>query len=135
MTFLLAVLAATVIWFVLAGILFFNPVTDKVYRSEEKHAAVRTLPQSPKTIGMILIAIIIQTVLWAYVYTLVAAALPGDKLIKGLMFGLILVLTKIIPREADRILLTTYPKKRMTIEFIIGIICSLAVGVTFGYLL
>lgn len=133
--FIIATLSASIIWFIVAAILFFNPITDKIYRKEEGHAAVRSLPKSPKTIGMILIAIIIQSVLWAYVYTLIVTALPGDKLTKGLVFGFILVLTKIIPRDIDRILLTTYPKKRMTIEFVIGIICSLAVGVVFGYLL
>jgi hypothetical protein len=66
---------------------------------------------------------------------LVSPAFGGSKLTKGLLFGFILVLTKIIPRDTDRILLTTYPKKRMTIEFIIGIICSLVVGIVFGYML
>ena len=132
---ILAILIASVAWFIAAAILFFNPITDKVYRSEEKHAAVRALPQSPKTIGMILVAIIIQSALWAFVYTLIAPALPGDKMGKWLLFGFILVLTKIIPRDTDRLLLTTYPKKRMTIEFVIGIICSFVVGIVFGYLL
>ena len=133
--FVLAVVIATIVWFVVAAILFFNPVVDKIYRTEERHAAVRALPQSAKTIGMILIAIVIQSALWAYVYTMVSPAFSGGKLTKGLLFGFILVLTKIIPRDTDRILLTTYPKKRMTIEFIVGIVCSLVVGIVFGYML
>ncbi len=133
--FVLAIVVATIIWFLVAAILFFNPVVDKIYRTEERHAAVRALPQSPKTIGMILIAIVIQSALWAYVYTLINPAFSGGKLTKGLLFGFILVLTKIIPRDTDRILLTTYPRKRMTIEFIVGIICSLVVGIVFGYML
>ncbi len=133
--FVLAIVVATILWFVVAAILFFNPVVDKIYRTEERHAAVRALPQSPKTIGMILIAIVIQSALWAYVYALISPAFSGGKLTKGLLFGFILVLTKIIPRDADRILLTTYPTKRMTIEFIVGIVCSLVVGIVFGYML
>jgi heme A synthase len=133
--FIAAIAVASVVWFVLAAVLFFNPVTDKAYRSEEGNPAVRRLPQSPKTIGMILISVVIQSALGAYVYSLVSPSFSGSKLTKGLVFGFILVLTKIIPRDIDRILLTTYPKKRMTIEFIIGIICSIAVGVVFGYLL
>ena len=133
--FVLAVVVATIVWFVVAAILFFNPVVDKIYRIEERHAAVRALPQSAKTIGMILVAIVIQSALWAYVYTMVSPAFSGGNLTKGLLFGFILVLTKIIPRDTDRILLTTYPKKRMTIEFIVGIVCSLVVGIVFGYML
>jgi len=131
---IIAILAAAVAWFVAAAVLFFNPLTDKVYRSEEKHPAVRSLPQSPKTIGKIFIAVLIQSALWAFVYELVVSSLPGDKLAKGLIFGGVLVLTKIIPRDIDRMLLTTYPKKRMTIEFAVGIICSFVVGIVFGYL-
>ncbi len=133
--FVLAVVVATIVWFVVAAILFFNPVVDKIYRIEERHAAVRALPQSAKTIGMILVAIVIQSALWAYVYTMVSPAFSGGKLTNGLLFGFILVLTKIIPRDTDRVLLTTYPKRRMTIEFIVGIVCSLVVGIVFGYML
>lgn len=133
--FIFSVLCASVIWFVVAAVLFFNPITDKAYRSEEGHASVKALPKSSKTIGMILVAIAIQSILWAYVYTLVVTSLPVNSLGKGLLFGFILVLTKIIPRDIDRLLLTTYPKKRMAIEFFIGIICSFAVGIVFGYLL
>lgn len=133
--FILAIIVASIAWFIAAAILFFNPITDKVYRSEEKHPAVRALPQSPKTIGMILAAIVVQSVIWAWVYTLIVPVLPGSKLAKGLLFGFILVLTKIIPRDIDRLLLSTYPKKRMAIEFVIGIICSFVVGIAFGYIL
>ncbi len=133
--FIVAVLVATILWFLVASVLFFNPLVDKIYRSQEGHAGVRTLPQSGKTIGVILLAVVVQSVLWAYVYTLIGSALGGGKLWKGVTFGLILALTKIIPRDIDRILLTTYPRKRMTIEFIIGIICSFVVGIVFGYLL
>jgi len=131
----IAILAASIIWFIVAAILFFNPVIDPIYRSEEGNAAVRALPKSSQTIGKILLAIVVQNILWAYVYLLVSPSLPGDVLRKGLLFGLILVFVKIIPRDVDRLLLTTYPRKRMFIEFCIGIVCSFAVGIVFGYLL
>jgi len=132
---IIAIFTASIIWFITAGILFFNPIVDKQYRKEENIPGVRSLPQSAKTIGKILIAIFIQVTLWAYVYSIISPSLIGDKLTKGTIFGLIIVGLKIIPRDIDRLLLTTYPKKRMTIEFVIGIICSFAVGITFGYLL
>ena len=63
----MAVGAATLAWFFGAAILFFNPVVDKIYRTEEDHAAVRSLPQGPKTVGLILSAVIVQCLLWAWV--------------------------------------------------------------------
>lgn len=131
-----AIIVASFVWFLVAGILFFNPIVDKIYRSQENQNGVRALPKSPKTIGMILIAILIQVIMWAGVYGLINNAIPGNSRVeKGLIFGLILIVMKMIPRDIDRILLSTYPKKRMIIEFIIGAISCLAVGVTFGYLI
>jgi hypothetical protein len=132
---IIAIGIASLIWFILAGILFFNPIIDKIYNKQATHPSVKQLPKSPKTIGKILLAVTIQTALWAYIYTIISPSLPGDKLEKGLFFGLIIALIKIIPRDTDRILLTTYPNIRMTIEFVIGIICGIATGITFGYML
>ncbi len=131
----IAILAASVVWFIVASILFFNPITDKVYRSQDHQPGVRILPPNPKSISMILAAILVQIILWAGVYALVSPALTGDRLHKGLLFGLILVATKMVPRDADRILLSTYPAKRMAIEFVIGCISMMVVGVVFGNLI
>ena len=130
-----AIGAATFAWFIVAGILFFNPITDKIYRSRDHQPGVRVLPPNPKSIGMILAAIVVQIILWALVFHAVKGALPIDKLTRGLSFGLILIATKMIPRDADRILLSTYPSKRMAIEFVIGCVSMMVVGIVFGYLI
>lgn len=125
----------TVAWFLVAGALFFNPVVDRLYRTEEGHPAVRALPQGPRTIGMILAAVLAQTVLWAGVYVLVKPVLGEGVLTRGLLFGGILIVTKILPRDIDRLLLTTYPKRRMTIELVIGCVCAVVTGLVFAWLL
>lgn len=135
MSFVIAVGAAAGFWFVAAAISFFNPIVDKVYRSEEAHPAVRNLPQSPATIAKILLAVVVQCVAWAWVYHLVAPAL-GDTLVeRALTFGAILCATKILPRDVDRVLLTTYPPKRLTIEIVVGVLCAFVVGGTFAWLM
>jgi len=135
MHFIFAVSAASLTWFIAAAALFFNPFVDRIYRSQEGHPAVRTLPQNPRTIAMILAAVIVQCVAWVYVYTLVEDALPDALMSKGLVFGLILTLTKILPRDVDRLLLTTYPGGRMTIEAVVGVVCAFIVGLVFAYML
>lgn len=130
---IVAITVATIVWFVVASALFFNPIVGKIYSNQEKMPGVRSLPKSPKTIVLLLCAILAQVALWAGVYALINSALPGDKLEKGLIFGLILVAIKMIPRDVDRILLSTYPKKRLLIEFIIGTISMFVVGVVFSY--
>jgi hypothetical protein len=130
-----AILLSTIAWFVLAAILFFNPVVDKVYGSQEGHPAVRALPKNGSTIGKILLAVFVQCVLWAFIYTWVKGSLPETIQGKTWIFGTIIFLMKMIPRDIDRLLLTTYPNKRLTIEFIIGAICAYAVAAVFAYYL
>lgn len=133
--FVLTILIATIFWFILAGILYFNPIIDKVYRSEDKKPGVRVLPMSAKTMGKVFLVVLLQVICFASVFVLIKSALPEAGLIRGLIFGFIIVLTKIIPRDTDRILVSTYPTKRLTIEFFIGIIASFVVGIVFGYML
>ena len=133
MSIALPILVAIVVWFVGAAILFFNPIVDKVYRNEEEHPAVRSLPQEPATIGKIVLAITVQVVTWFLVFTWIRDALPTDSAQATLIFGTILNLTKIVPRDVDRVLLTTYPPKRMTIEFAIGLLMSYLVAGSFVY--
>ncbi|MGB8400796.1 hypothetical protein [Bradyrhizobium sp.] len=129
----IAILIATVVWFVAAFALFFNPVVDKIYSSQEGHPSVRALPKSPPTIVKILAAIVVQCTLWAIVFTWIKAALPVDLVSRGVLFGTILSFTKLIPRDIDRMLLTTYPAKRLTIEFVIGVVCAYIVAFVFAY--
>ena len=132
---IVAIAAATAAWFVAAAVLFFNPVVDRPYNSQATHPAVRALPKGPSTIGMILVAVLVQCVLWAGVFVLVKPALPAEAWLRGLLFGAVLSVTKIVPRDVDRLLLTTYPKQRMAIEAVIGVICAVIVGLVFAYTL
>jgi hypothetical protein len=135
MDFAIAVGASAGFWFVAAAVSFFNPIVDKIYRSEESHPAVRQLPRAPATIAKILLAVVVQCVVWAWVYTVVSPSLGGELVEKGLLFGTILCATKILPRDVDRVLLTTYPPKRLTIEVVVGVLCAYVVGFTFAWLL
>lgn len=132
MSILLAAGLAGITWFVVAAGGFFNPLVDRVYRAQEGHPAVRALPQGAATVARILLAIAVQTVLWALVYRVVAPALPAGVVPRGLAFGAILCATKVVPRDVDRVLLTTYPARRMAIEFVIGLACALVVGLVFA---
>lgn len=130
-----AIGAATLAWFVTAAILFFNPVVDRLYRAQESDPAARKLPQQPSTIAKILVAVLVQCVLWAFVYLGIADALSDDALCRGLQFAGLITVVKLVPRDIDRLLLTTYPSLRMGIEFVIGIPCAVVVGLVFAYML
>jgi hypothetical protein len=130
-----AILVSTLVWFFSAMILFFNPIVGKMYQSEEDHPSVKNLPKNPLTMGKIMLAVLVQCILWALVYNYVKASLPSTLEAKTLVFGSIILVMKMIPRDIDRLLLTTYPIKRLTIEFVIGGICAYLVAFVFTYFL
>ncbi len=133
MNVIVVILIATLAWFIAAFVLFFNPIIDKVYKLDENHPSVKTLPKNPKTIGKILLAVLIQCILWALVYYWIKSSLPESFIQRGLIFGGLICLVKIIPRDIDRLLLTTYPSIRMTIEFVVGIACAFVVGFIYAW--
>lgn len=130
-----SILISAVAWFVLALALFFNPVVNKLYQSQENFPGVRVLPKTPGTMGKIFLAVVVQCTLWAFVYSVVKDVLPLSVYGRTLWFGSIIAVMKMIPRDIDRLLLTTYPGKRMMIEFIIGVICAYVVAAVFAYFL
>ncbi|NJO25558.1 MAG: hypothetical protein HC867_07055 [Bacteroidia bacterium] len=128
-----AIIVATIGWFITAMVLFFNPLVGKIYASEENHPAVKQLPKNASTMGTIALAVLIQCILWAIVYVWVKDALPASAVTRTFLFGTVLFLTKMIPRDIDRLLLTTYPRKRMFIEFAIGAVCCYIPAFSYVY--
>lgn len=128
-------LVASVVWFVIGGALYMNPGVAKIYRNAEDSAALKKWASVPKYVGLQYIGILAQCLLWAFVYAMVAPALPEMLLTKGLVFGLILVALKIFPRLFDMWIQSTYPNKLLGVEFINGTIGSLVVGVVFAYVI
>lgn len=77
----------------------------------------------------------VQCLLWAFIFALVKPVLPEVLLIKGLVFGLILVAVKIFPRFFDMWIQSTYPNKLLIVEFVNGTIGSFIIGVVFAYVI
>jgi hypothetical protein len=135
MDIFIAALVAGLAWFLVAGILFFNPVVDRIYRLREGHPAVRALPTGPRTVGKIMAAIMLQTLPWAWLFAWLEPALPREPVAQGLAFGALLCAVKLVGRDVDRVLLSTYPAARLAIELVIGIVCAGVVGVVFAFML
>jgi hypothetical protein len=135
MDIIVAALVAGLAWFVVAAVLFFNPVVDKIYRRHEGHPAVRPLPTGPRTVAKIGIAIMMQTLPWAWLFHWLAPSLPSEPVARGLAFGAILCAVKLLGRDIDRVLLSTYPSVRLAIELVIGVVCAGVVGVVYAFML
>lgn len=125
--------AASIAWFIVGGALYMNPIVARIYKDAEKSPALKKWQSVPKYIGLQYVGILAQCLLWALVFALVKPVLPDGVLMKGLVFGLILVAVKIFPRFYDMWIQSTYPNELLAIEFFNGTIGSLVIGTVLAY--
>ncbi len=125
--------AASMAWFLIGGALYMNPWVAKIYKTAETSPALKKWPSVPKYIGLQYVGILAQCLLWAFVFVLVKPALPEGLLIKGFVFGLILIAVKIFPRFFDAWIQSTYPNRLLVIELVNGIIGSFVIGMALAY--
>jgi len=126
---------ASVVWFIVGGALYMNPLIAKIYKNAETSPGLKKWLNVPKYIGLTYVGILAQCLLWAFVFAMAKPVLPDGILMKGLVFGLILVVVKIFPRFVDMWIQSTYPNKLLAIEFVNGIIGSFVIGLVFAYVI
>lgn len=127
--------AASLAWFIVGGALYMNPVVAKIYKDAEKSPALKKWPSVTRYIGLQYAGILAQCLLWALVFALVEPVLPDAVLMKGLVFGLILIAVKIFPRFYDMWIQSTYPNELLAIEFVNGTVGSFVIGTVLAYLI
>ncbi len=132
---LLATLVASVVWFVLGSVLYMNPMVAKIYKAFEDKGKIKKWKSMGKMMGFLILIIVIQCFFWAVVYAFIKPVLPAMLVASGLTFGLILVVTKNIPKFLDMYLQTIHPNRLLTIELVNGIISSLVLGLVYAWLI
>ena len=128
-------IVSSVVWFIVGGALYMNPLVAKIYKNVEDSPAFKKWKSVPKYILFQYIGVLAQCLLWSFVFALVKPALPEGILKKGVVFGLILVVVKIFPRFFDMWIQTTYPNRLLLVEFINGTIGSFVIGIVFTYII
>jgi len=126
---------ASIVWFIVGGALYMNPFVAKIYKDAENSPALKKWSSVPRYLGLQYVGILAQCLLWAFVFALAKPVLPDGVLVKGLIFGLILIAVKIFPRFFDMWIQSTYPNKLLAIEFVNGTIGSFVIGLVFAYVI
>ncbi len=112
-----------------------NPFVAKIYKDAQGLPGVKKWLNVPKYLSLQYAGILVQCLLWAFVFALIKSTLSEEVLIKGLVFGLVLVAIKIIPRFFDMWIQSTYPNKLLAVEIINGTIGSFVIGIVFAYII
>jgi hypothetical protein len=130
---ILAGFLASVVWFIIGGALYMNPFVAEIYKKAKDSPGLKKWPSVPKYLALQYVGILIQCLLWAFVFALVKSVLPEAVWMKVFVFGLILLAVKIIPRFFDMWIQSTYPNKLLVVEFINGTIGSFIIAAVFVY--
>lgn len=135
----LVILLTAIAWVVLGSILFFNPLVDPVYqemyRHLDKYPQVRSVPKTPPMLALISAINILKCSCYGAVYLLVLPCLPAEPVSRGVLFGVMLTLTRMIPGDVDRAFFTTYPAKAAWIEFAIFTIGVFFIAMSYAFFL
>ena len=128
--------AATIVWFIVGAVVYMNPFVAKIYKKYEETPSVKNRKDVKKFIvNTFVFGILIQCLLFAFVYLFIQSILPGNLLLNTFYFGIILVAVKIIPRFFDMWVQSSYPTQLLTIEIINGTIGSFVIAFVFAVLL
>lgn len=127
----LAGVLASIVWFIVGGILYMNPFVAKIYRNFEKSPGLKKWRDTKKyLISMYVFGILIQCLLFAVVYSFIKPVLSGSLVSNTLSFGSILIAVKVLPRLFDMWMQSTYPNKLLAVEFVNGVIGSFVIALT-----
>lgn len=125
---------ASVALFIVGGALYTNPLVGKIYKESEGSPGLKAWPSVQKYLLLQYLGGLAMCILWAFVFYYVRSALPDQPLTAGLLFGLILTVTRVFPRFFDIWIQTTYPNRLLGVEIVNGTILSLIIGVVFAYI-
>jgi len=113
-----------------------NPFVAKIYKKYETDPSVKNR-KDVKTfiLNTFVFSVLIQCIIFAFVYLYIESILPGTVLLNTLYFGIILVAVKIIPRLFDMYVQSKYPTTLLSIELINGVIGSFVIAFVFALIL
>jgi hypothetical protein len=124
---------ASIVWFIVGGVLYMNPVVRKISSQFDSLPVMKQWSSVPQYLGMMFLgACLAQCFLAALAFALVKPALPDSILGMVVVFGFILIGIKIFTRFFDMWIQTTYPNKLLAIEFVNGSIGSLVIATVFA---
>ncbi len=75
---------ASIVWFAAGGLLYMNPLVAGFYRRAEGSPASRKWSSTPGFLGITYLGILVQCLLWAFVFVWIRGALDGGCLAQGL---------------------------------------------------
>jgi len=119
--------------FALTVILYGNPWVNQLYQKSMKIGTVKTWKSQGKFLIINYFFILIEILLFAWIFSIITIHPATDWLLGGIYFGVFLCLIRIIPRFFDTFAMVYYPNRLLIAELINGCIISLLMGIGISY--
>jgi hypothetical protein len=132
---LIAWLLGFIIWSLVGSFLFFKPFVSRYFNDFIDTPGLKEWDSPAKFIVFMEIGMFIKSLLWALLFAMIRKSLPGEWLLRGLTFGLIIIMVMVLPRFFYMWMLTKYPNSLLLIDMGSGFIEALLLGSVFAYIM
>lgn len=126
---------ASIVWFIVGGILYMNPYVAKLHKKFGKSPAVKQWSNERHFLILMHLLILVECLLFAFVYSFIKPVFPGAVIANGLILGIILIAVNLIPNIAGRWILSAYPNSLLLVDLISGVIGSFIIGLTLAFVI
>ena len=129
-------LAAGIIHFVFLGIVYGNPIVDKLYsRAQANEPSVKKWPAKGRYLLTQFLGTQIEVFLITTSYLWLRPLIQIEGLSGALILGLLIALLRAYPRFWNMWIQSTYPNKLLAIELVAGTIGTLVIFTSLEFLI
>ncbi len=132
---LLKGLIVGIIHYIIVGILYMNPIIDKIYKeAQKKHPSVKIRNSTSNYLTKQFLGTQIEIWIITAAFFFLKQYLPFSNIETGLYLGLFFSGIRIYERFWNMYIQTTYPKNLLLIEFFNGIIGTFIITISLSLL-
>ena len=135
MELLKATLIVTVLAYIVATILYVNPLAAGLYKKSAKTGILKTWKKQKHVMGLHFLFMLIQVLFYSWIFSLITIHTATTWVCAGLYFGIFIFLIRILPRFMDMFVMVNYPVKLLVLELFNGLIISMVAAMGISYLL
>lgn len=128
---LLSGLIILIIYQVIGNLLYMNPIVMDIFQLFENHPSSKSMDYFGGQGNWIMINSVFSilfTIAHLILFLLLYNSLPGNKIIKGLFYGLIVIVISIIPESFNLFMTINYPTLLIKVLFVNHVISYLLLG-------
>ncbi len=135
MELLKAILIVTILTYIVATILYINPLATQLYKKSAKTGILKTWKNQSHVMGLHFLFILIQVSFYSWIFSLITIHTATTWISAGLYFGVIIFLIRILPKFMDMFAMVNYPVKLLILELFDGLIISMITAMGISYFL